>query len=410
MKTFPFIFLLFSLLFSCSKNELAPVDDSSNEIIDESTLVFQDGFTDRKLQTNIKAVFPADKSILLAKTSTDEGELIKFNLTSQTITWQAGIWYREKAGTGNYNYHHENAILFRQGHHDFAYNIEDGTLLYDEERLDCPNSKLTGFNHHYYTRATVKDDLTQLDKEIIYIGDIRQPDIPEVLVSPQYDSTGNNTSLGRIMGLHAFENEIGEELLAIRYFDYDEGSPSLKNMFAVYNISQSNWLVTNTPLDYHNSGTQSIIRNGLIYYGSQSHVTCIDTKTGTLKWVTEASTLSPYYLLAYAEESIFVRNYDGMVQRREAETGNLIWETHLGHMQRFMILKDKLFVIGLDFTIIDIASGEIIHSFSSPYIDYDPTNYFGYTSNIMGFSDDATDVSYLFMNIGDNMISYEIEN
>ncbi|MFK7774322.1 MAG: PQQ-binding-like beta-propeller repeat protein [Saprospiraceae bacterium] len=410
MKTYPFFLLLISLLFSCSKNELAPIDESPNQIIDESTLVFQEGFTDRKLQTNIKAIFPSDKSILLAKTLTDEGELIKFNISTQTISWQATTWYREKAGTGNYNYQHENAILFRQGHHDFAYSIEDGTLLYDEERLDCPSSKLTGLNHHYYTRATVKDDLTQLDKEIIYIGDIRQSDIPEVLVSPPYDSIGNNNSLGRIMGLHAFENEIGEELLAIRYFDYDVDYPSFNDLFAMYNITQSNWVVTNALLDYHDSGTQSIEANGLIYYGSQSYVSCIDTKTGILKWVTEASTLSPYYLLAYAEESIFVKNHDGMVQRREAETGNLIWETHLGHMQRFMILKDKLFAIGRDFTIIDITSGEIIHSFPSPYIDYDPINYFGYTSNIMGFYDDATDVSYVFMNIGENMISYEMEN
>ncbi len=410
MKTFPFFFILISLLFSCSKKELAPVDNSANEVIDESSLVFQYGFTDRKLQTNIKAVFPFDKSILLAKTSTEEGELIKFDLTSQTISWQAETWYREKAGTGNYNYHHENIILFRQGHHDFAYNIEDGTLLYDEERLDCPSSKLTGLNHHYYTLATVKDDLSQLDKEIIYIGDIRLPDIPEVLVSPPYDSLGNNTSLGRIMGLHAFVNDLGEELLAIRYFDYGEDSPSFKDMFAVYNIYQNNWIVTNTPLDYHDSGTQSIQANGLIYYGSQSYVSCIDTQTGSLNWVTEASSLSPSKLLAYAKESVFVKNYDGMVQRREAETGDLIWETHIENSQRFMILKDKLFVIGRDFTIINIESGETIHSFSSPYIDYDPNNYFGSTSNLMGFYDEALDISYLFLNIGENMISYEMEN
>lgn len=410
MKTFPFFFLLISLLVSCSKNEIAPVDNLSNVVIDEGTLAFQDGFKDRKLQTNIKAVFPSDKSILLTRTSTDEGELIKFNITTKTIPWQAATWYQEKPGTGNYNYHYENVILFRQGHHDFAYSIEDGTLLYDEERLDCPSSKLTGLNHHYYTRATVKDDITQFDKEIIYIGDIRQSDLPEVLISPLYDSIGNNNSLGRIMELNAFENETGDELLAIRYFDYGENYPSFEDLFAVYNISQSNWVVTNAPLEYHDSGTQSIVANGLIYFGSQSYVSCIDTKTGILKWVTEASSLSPSKVLAYSEESVFVKNYDGMVQRRDAETGDIIWETYIENSHRFMILKDKLFVIGRDFTILNIASGEIIHSFSSPYMEYYPNNYFGSTSNLMGFYDEATNISYLFMNIDDNMISYELEN
>jgi len=408
MKTLPFYVLFICLFFSCSKNELSTNEDSSEEIIDESIFHFHEGFTDRKPNTNIKTILPSDKSILLTEFATEENELVKFNIPSLSNNWQAETWYRERAGTGSHNYHHENVILFRHGHHDFAINLEDGTLLYDVEREGCPDTRLTGIDYQYFTRSTVTDEATQLTKQIVLIGDIRKPDTPEFLVSPHYDSIGNNGSLGRIMGLHAFENEVGEHLLAIRYFDYESDYPLFKDLFAVYNITQSSWLVAQVPLEYHITGAQTVVANGLIYYGSQSHVSCLDVKTGELKWVTEANTLAPTKLLAFADGDIFVRDYNGMLQRRRAETGELMWETYLGNIQRFIIIHDKLFSIGKEFTITSIETGETIHAFSSPYIDYDPAYYFDRTKDLMGYYDEAIKRSYIFLNSDDQMICYEI--
>lgn len=409
MKFFTFSTLLIFLLISCSKKELVTVDATPEVLIDESTLIFQDGFTCRKINTNIKEVLPAEKSVLLLTSQREEEELIKFHIPSQSTLWNAPTWYWERAGVGNNHYQNEGVIFFRHGHHDFAIDLEDGTLTYDEELDGCPSSSITGIGDYYFTRSTVIDEITQHEKEIILIGDIQQPGNSEILVSPQYDTLGNNNRLGRIMGIHPFENEFGELLLAIRFFDFNHNSSGWKDLFAVYNVTNQNWTVEEVLLDYHDSGTQTMEANGLIYYGSQSYVSCLDTKTGDLKWYTEASTLAPTYLMSYADEGVFVKQGE-MLQRRQAETGDLIWETTIGNAQRFTIIQNKLFSLGREFLIIDIETGEILHSYSSPYVDYNPDYYFGYASDMMGYYDDTTKRTHIFINNGNDMICYEIDD
>lgn len=396
--------LIFCLFFSCSKKELG----STNEPINKTSFTFEDGFTSLEINTNIKAILPSEKSILLSTSTPDKSELVKFNIPSQSKVWTSATWHRERSGTGSYSYHYENVILFRHGHRDFAINLDDGSLRYDVERDDCPDASLIGLGYQYFTRWPVIDEVTQNSKEIVLIGDIRRPDMPSALACPSYDSIGNNGSLGRIMGLHVFENESEEQLLAIRYFDFQPENPYLEDYFAIYNITKKNWVLTKVPLDYHTTGTQSIVANGLVYYGSQSHVSCIDTKSGELKWVTQAYALSPTNLLAFADGSIFIKDHNGMLQRRNAETGELIWESSLGNIQRFIIIRDKLFSIGKKFTITNIENGETLHSFTSPYKDHHPKNYFSKTKKLMGYYDKETKLSHLFLNIDDNLAFFEL--
>ena len=401
--------LLMFVVSSCLKNKSLTCEGKDKEIIDESNLTFHEGFKCRMLNTNIKAVFEAENSILLIKTETEENVLVKYSISNQFNIWNAATWYREKVCPGNSNYHYGDVILFRQGNHDFAINLEDGSLLYDEERDGLPDVKLIGFGYNYFSRWTVIDSVSQNTKEVIFIGDIREAKMPEFLTSPPYDSIGQYGKLGRIMGMHAFENEFGELLLAIRFHDYGP-SGQLKDLFAVYNVSQHNWATEPVPFEFHKTGIQSVVADGLIYYGSQDYVSCIDTKTGVLKWVIQTAPHSPYILLAFADESIFLQGQNGMLQRRTAETGELIWETDLGNLQRFIVIKDKLFSIGKNFKVTDIETGTIIHTFTSPYIDCNPISYFGYTKSLMGYYDASSNLTHIFLNIDKHMICYEIEN
>ncbi|HEB62424.1 MAG TPA: hypothetical protein ENI82_04645 [Bacteroidetes bacterium] len=401
--------LLMLMVSSCLKNKSLTCEGKDKETIDESSLTFQEGFKYRMLNTNIKAVFETENSILLVKTETEENELVKYSILKQSNIWNAATWYREKVCPGYSNYHYENIILFRQGNHDFAINLEDGSLLYDEERDGLPDVKLVGFGYNYFSRWTVIDSVSQNTKEVIYKGDIREAKMPEFLISPPYDSIGRNGKLGRIMGMHAFENEFGELLLAIRFHDY-EPSGQLKDLFAVYNVNQGNWVTEPVLFELDEIGHQSVVANGLIYYGSQDNVSCIDTKTGALKWGVQNAPHSPYILLAFADNSIFLQGPNGMLQRRTAETGKLIWETDLGNLQRFIVIKDKLFSIGQNFKVTDIETGTIIHTFTSPYIDCNPISYFGYTKSLMGYYDANSNLTHIFLNIDKNMVCYEIEN
>lgn len=413
IKQLPFYILFLGLFFSCSDKaptiiDLVPEDMVVSEPIDESTLSLHDGFTDRKFNTQIKAILPAEKSILLTKSATGVDQLVKFDFTAQFDHWKAATWYPERLGVRNHHYRHEDVILFRQGHHDFAIDLRDGTLRYDEEREGCPDSKLVGIGEHFFTWGVVVDEATQQEKEVVFMGDIREPDMPQKLLSPPYNAEGRDGSLGRIMGLHAFANEQGEELLAIRFFDFDPEAPLLQDFFAVYNVTQRSWQVPQVPLEFHDTGANSVVANGFIYYGSQSYISCVDTKTGAMQWVAEGYAIASPSMLAFADGAIFMSN-QGMLQRRDANTGDLIWETPLGNIQRFIVVHDKVFSIAADFSITSMETGEILHSFSSPYLEDESNFYFGKTKDLLGYYDEELKRTYIFFNIEDNLITYELE-
>lgn len=401
--------LMVCLFFSCAKNEIF-FGEGAQEIIDESTLTFKEGFNCRMLNTNILTVLEAENCILMVKTKKEENELVKYSISNQSNVWQVTTWYNDQICPPTFYYHNEDVILFRKGNRDFANNLVDGSLLYDEVGKGSPKGELVGYGYNYFSRSTSFYKATQNKCELIFYGDIRGSKMGDYLISPPYDTLGKYGEVGRVMGMHPFESKIGELLLAIRFFDFEPLGSNMQDLFAVYNVSQNKWATEPVPLEFHETGTQSIVANGLIYYGSQDHVSCIDTETGGLKWVIEASSLSPYSLLALGDESIFVRNLNGMLQRRNAETGELIWENDLGHLQRFIVIQDKLFSIGQNFTVTDIKTGKTMHSYSSPYVDYNPNYYFGNANNLMGYYDEGSNLIHVFININEHMVCYEIEN
>lgn len=412
MKILSSCFFTLLLFFSCAKNEI--VEETTNvlpeeEIIDESALTFQEGFTGKLLNTNLKAIIEEDKSIIISNDELAEERLFKFHIPSQSNLWEAKTWYEEKAGVGNRNYHHDDFILFRQGHHDFIIDLENGSLLYDDEIDGCPSSSLVGFGDYYFSIASVIDSLTDQIKEIILIGDLREQANSDILVSPLYDSIGRDGKLGRIMGLHPFENEVGELHLAIRYFDMDPSTPITKDLFAVYNITQDQWEVEHEPLAYHSTGTKSVVGNGKIVFGSQSYVSCLDTKSGMLKWVTDGGALGSSNLLGFADGDFFLVAPNNTLERRNGETGNLVWQNEMGEYFKFIILNNKIFSLGDRFSIINIETGKILQSYSSPYTNYDATDYFNRTYKMMGFYDESIQKYYVYLNVGDDMISFEMK-
>ncbi len=396
----PFIFLV--LFFACSKKDDLPLD--------ESTLEFQEGFVDRVTNGTVRAILPSQKSVLFLSSLEEENRLVKYNLSSRSNEWQAKTWYRELPTRTHKIYLYEEVVLFRDGHHDFAFNLENGNLLYDELRLDCPDSRLEGIDHHYFSTWAVMDTASELKKEIILIGDIRVSDLSEILVSPPYASNGDGRWLGRIMNVDPFENESGEVMLAVRYYDYDANN-SIVHRTGIYNVSTRRWLFSNIPLEHHLLHTQTLIAGDHIYYGSYEILSCVDAKTGLTKWVTEAfATASSKSVVAIDGDVIF-KSLNGTVQRRNGTTGELIWEKDLGRPNQLLLLKDKLFYVNNQgFSITDIESGELIKSFSSPYVNYEGDDYFIGKSSVLGFYDAESDYANILLNVGENFFHYQLAN
>lgn len=137
-------------------------------------------------------------------------------------------------------------------------------------------------------------------------------------------------------------------------------------------------------------------------FASQNYVSCLEKETGNLKWYNEANALG-YNKIAAADGDIFMKNNDGMIQRRNGETGKLVWERYLEYINQLIIVKDKLFAIGSGFLIINIESGDLLHSYESPYVEEFPQNYFSYyASTLMGYYDTDLKRYHIYFNIEDN--------
>lgn len=399
--------LIMLLVFSC-KSEPDEIIPETCEDLDISEIEFEEGFVDRRLDTNLKMVFPEQKSILFSsKIDGGEEQLIKYHIPTQSELWQAETWYEERAGALVNNHYHDNILFYRNAHLEFAINTQDGSIVFDEERTDCDDSGISGLDYTYYSKREFIDEATQLKSSAIVKGNVLDPAIPEVLVVPPYDAIGSSTSLGRVMSINAFENEQGNVMLAVRFHDNEPFGTPFKNFFSVFNVSQNSWEYI-VPLKHHITGGNTIINNDVVFMATQDSVSCIDLNTGIAKWATAGYGILRQLLSLYNND-VIIRT-GGNIERRDGDTGQVVWSSNLGdHIQRFIVVNERLFCVGREFTVSDVASGNLLLSYASPYANCDAEYGFGYIQDLHGYFDEETNRYHIFLNIDDHLLFYELE-
>jgi len=352
MKNIIFFFVSF-LFASCIK------DSSSTQLVNGVAVSLPHLWVQSNNSDNSNTTVPTltsaityNGNTLISGIKNGTGSIILINSKTGEKIWEWQDWFEKRPDVYFHKPYLVNNILFlTYKNWNYCIEMNSGKTIFKNVFNSTYSAYANGLGD--YTYSTLQYDKIKNnypESEAFYRTSIKTG-IPELLITPKFDSTNNTktpVSYGGIGGITPFILN-SDTLLAASLADFPNNSRNLS--FCIYNLTRKKWMVERKLLTENpNTSLDQVpqIVNNKVYICMDGYINCNDALTGEFIWkssIGNGGFLFSGFIIQNGK--VYAQPSDGTLHCLDANTGAQLWvEKTSGSSSDMVYLDGVIYFVG----------------------------------------------------------------